>query len=355
MTSQPLKFLDRFKESMQSVYGPFEILTSTQVQTWTPPPKSGGHNGRYLWTDAFGVLNFLTLYHSTSDPRYLTFAKALVQSVHNTLGRTRDGKERLVGASEQHPLRGGLRIGKIDATGPDGDGMYHHYLTLWMFALNRLAAAAKDLKYNDMGIELAKSVHPHFLTRDRSGKVAGMVWKISENMQKVLVSSEGHLDAATGYVVFRLLQETAGGGGILGEEIKDYENLMKREGRLSASTDTLDLGMALWMCHFFKGKEGWADELGEKCLINARVLLKEDGGMLDRNPRYRLAFREFGTCLGIKCFDGDEFLERRVADVIKFWEIFMKDITVDDLRPISMVMNAAALIPGAFQKGYFEH
>lgn len=68
--------------------------------------------------------------------------------------------------------------------------------------------------------------------------------------------------------------------------------------------------------------------------------------MLDRTPKYRLAFREFGTCLGIKCFDGDRFLEKRVADVIKFWEAFMKDVTADDLRPISMVMYAAALIPG---------
>ncbi|KAF4635536.1 hypothetical protein G7Y89_g2558 [Cudoniella acicularis] len=343
--------LDRFKEGMQSVYGPFEYTQPSHIIKWTPPPRSGGHKGRYLWTDAFGVLNFLTLYHETSQEKYLAFARAFVQSVHEILGRTRDGDTRLPGASDSSPLAGGLRIGKIDATGPDGDGMYHHYLTLWMFALNRLSVAAHDPSYNEMAITLAKAIHPHFLRKSESDKAMGMVWKISCDMKRVLVPSEGHLDAATGYVVFKLLREVAAARGgeedVLKEEIKDYEVLMEREGRLSASSDTLDLGMALWMCHFFKGEEEWADELGSKCLVNARKLLKEDGGMLDRDPRYRLAFREFGTCLGIKCFDGDEFLLMRVTDVIKFWEDYMKDVTPDDLRPISMVMYAAALIPKA--------
>jgi hypothetical protein len=47
---------------------------------------------------------------------------------------------------------------------------------------------------------------------------------------------------------------------------------MSREGKLTASTDMLDLGMALWMCHFFTGKEDWASELGKKCLANASML-----------------------------------------------------------------------------------
>jgi hypothetical protein len=49
--------LTRFKEAMQGVYGPFETLTPSKTTSWIPPPKSGGHRGRYLWTDAFGVLN----------------------------------------------------------------------------------------------------------------------------------------------------------------------------------------------------------------------------------------------------------------------------------------------------------
>jgi hypothetical protein len=259
--------LTRFKEAMQSVYGPFETFTHSQAASWTPPPKSGGHRGRYLWTDAFGVLNLLTLHHATSSPTYLTLAKSLVHSVHNTLGRTRDGTARLPGATDSEPLTGGLRIGKVDEEGRDGDGMYHHYLTLWMFALNRLAIATNETEWNDLAIELAKAIHPKFLVLGTGGEKR-LVWKISVDMKKVLVLSEGHLDAATGFVVFRLLQERAG-KAVLEEEIEEYKELMMREGKLSASTDMLDLGMALWICHFFAGEEEWATELGRKCLVNS--------------------------------------------------------------------------------------
>lgn len=51
--------LDRFKQAMQIVYGPFESLKTDQLAQWHPPENSGGHQGRYLWTDAFGVLKFL--------------------------------------------------------------------------------------------------------------------------------------------------------------------------------------------------------------------------------------------------------------------------------------------------------
>jgi len=51
-------------------------------------------------------------------------------------------------------------------------------------------------------------------------------------------------------------------------------------------------------------------------------------------------------CLGVHCFDGDESLGERVNALLHFWEDYMKKVTVDDLRPITLVMYAAALIPG---------
>jgi hypothetical protein len=210
----------RFKEAMQSVYGPFQTLPPASISSWIPPPKSGGHRGRYLWTDAFGVLNFLTLYHATSSPTYLTLAKSLVNSVHNILGRTRDGASRLLGATDSEPMKGGLRIGKMDEKGSDGDGMYHHYLTLWMFALNRLSIASGEMDWNEMAISLAKAIHQRFLIAGTAERKR-LVWKISTDMKKVLVPSEGHLDAATGFVVFSLLQEQAGGVA-LEQEIEEY-------------------------------------------------------------------------------------------------------------------------------------
>jgi hypothetical protein len=158
----------------------------------------------------------------------------------------------------------------MDEKGSDGDGMYHHYLTLWMFALNRLSIATNELEWNNMAVELAKTIHPKFFVLGPGGKKR-LVWKISMDMKHVLVPSEGHLDAATGFVVFRLLQERAG-NEVLRKEIEDYRELMMREGNLTASTDMLDLGMALWICHFFAGEEEWATELGKKCLANSSKL-----------------------------------------------------------------------------------
>jgi hypothetical protein len=187
MSSLPLA---RFIEAMSGVYGP---LPSGDPSTWEPPPKAGGFKGRYLWTDAFGVINFLTLHKETGDGKYLILAKNLVRKVHDIQGRTRDGKTRLPGATEENPLGGGLRIGKEEAAGSDGDGQYHHYLTLWMFALNRLSIAAKDPSYNAQAISLAKAIHPRFF-KGRSSSQPRMVWKISVDMSKALVNAEGNLD-----------------------------------------------------------------------------------------------------------------------------------------------------------------
>jgi len=118
------KDVQRFKEATSLVYGPLENITEQGARVWTPPshPGAGGHRGRYLWTDAFGVVNFITLAKETSSPMFLTLAKQLVRTVHNVLGWTRDGTARLPLATDSEPLKGGLRIGKTEAYGSDRDG-----------------------------------------------------------------------------------------------------------------------------------------------------------------------------------------------------------------------------------------
>jgi hypothetical protein len=269
--------------------------------------------------------------------------------VHDTLGRTRDGSKRLDGATDEEPLRGGLRIGKLDAKGSDGDGQYHHYLTLWMFALNRLSIAAGEREYNDLAIQLARSIHPRFLMHCLSGDVR-MVWKISIDMKSVLVQTEGHLDAATGYVIYKLLQSTAAKQGhrsnVLHQEINDYWILMARKGSLSPGNDLLDLGMCLWMCHIWQD-EPWAVKLHDKALPKAEELLGEKSAIMLRSASQRLAFREFGTCVGVACWDVSDYFQSRVEDLVKFWDKHLdsKD-TEDDLKPISRVMYATALVAG---------
>ncbi|EED20033.1 conserved hypothetical protein [Talaromyces stipitatus ATCC 10500] len=393
--------LHRFERSMESLYGNFSNIKN--LENWTPPPNSGGHRGRYLWTDAFGVVNFLTLYQeyskiaaaagsaaaSGSSPgsrwtgvvnttdKYLILARRLVETVHDILGRTRDGKSRLPGATDENPLGGGLRIGKLDETGVDGDGQYHHYLTIWMFALNRLSLATGDPTYNRQAISLAQAIHPRFFV-NRTSTRPRMVWKMSMDLTTALVPSEGNLDPIDGYVVYRLLQASAlamnpteGGsanhskGRILDEEIADYKRVMERKGEHFVSADTLDLGMTLWTCHWFSDKEKWAAKLAERCFQQIYELFEIDR-YLARNIKYRLAFREFGTSLGIGCHYAKSANPERSVDlrtysesIIDSWEPYMAlslradgDLLADDLRPITRVMYSSALIPGAFRSGY---
>jgi hypothetical protein len=254
--------IQKFCDAMQKVYGDTSNLRGEALENWIAPPSSGGHRGRYLWTDAFGVLNFLTLFKELNETKYLTLAKRLVESVHGVLGWTRDGKSRLPRATDENPLGGGLRIGKEEENGPDGDGQYHHYLTLWMFTLNRLSIASRDPSYNNYAISLAHAIHPYFFL-GRTTSRPRMMWKISVDMEKPLFTGQGHLDAHTGYVVFRLLQETAEDHHVLDEEIEDYRKVISSTDSCSASNDTLDIGMALWIAHWCQGKEAWAEQLGQ--------------------------------------------------------------------------------------------
>jgi hypothetical protein len=82
---------------------------------------------------------------------------------------------------------------------------------------------------------------------------------------------------------------------------------------------------------------------------------------LSRNIKYRLAFREFGTSLGIKCHSEKSSDKERAIDlksysdaVLSAWEPYMEislspretSLTPEDLRPITRVMYSSALIPG---------
>lgn len=80
---------------------------------------------------------------------------------------------------------------------------------------------------------------------------------------------------------------------------------------------------------------------------------------LDHNIKYRLAFREFGTCLGVQCQSEQTSEKERAVDLKSFadaiitsWDPYMEltlgapEMAADDLRPITRVMYASALIPG---------
>jgi len=326
-----------FKKVIDNVYGKYE------TSGWKPKAYTD-NKSRYLWTDAYGVCNYITLYNETKDTQYLNAAKALIQDVHNTLGKDRVGRHRLGSSTDEDPLLGGLRIGKIDEEGtPDGDGQYFHYLTKWMFALNRMSIATNDYNYNRLAIQLAASIHPHFVYNRESNRPR-MYWKISIDMSKPLTRSEGNLDPYDGYITYRILRDHSPDNSILHQEIKDMEKMVNSKYENYSSDDPLDLGEAVWISHWYPD-EAWSKSLATKSLTSLENLWKQ--GLFQTSPSYRLAFREFGTTLGTQCnpLSRSRWADR-VESIHAFWD---KRINSRD-NDITPIMYCSSLIPGVLCK-----
>jgi hypothetical protein len=400
---------------MAYVYGPYDPQKHTK-EIWQPGPYRE-NKSRYLWTDAFGVVNFISLANLTGKSHYLDQADALIKNVHDILGRQRGGSRlglgsssrqpRLSGATDEHPTKGGLRIGKEQAEEhPDGDGQYYHYLTKWAFALNRMSLARNDPKYNNWAVELLEAVHPHFVYRT-SGGHPYMYWKISIDMKRPVVPSEGNLDPFDGLVTVRLLQNTASvfrrrnkgrglggqGGGckgkeeeaVLMKEEEDFLSMVEVKYRRYHSSDPLDLGEALWLTHWAlssdsslsksdsgekkpsteavpaaaKGEkmkkeeeEAWARFVATQSIHNLDKLWKD--GYFSEPAGYRLAFREFGTTLGVQVnpvaaeSTTSQWKKERIDALHTFWASRVIERDMD----ITPVMMASSLVPGAWDKNF---
>lgn len=349
--------LDKSLKAMQSIYGPFTTLHESKTSSWTPPLMAEGHKGRYLWTDGFAVVNFLTFYTETKDKRYLDYAKRLVKTVHDVLGHTRDGKSRLPGATDDHPLSGGLRIGKIDEAGSDGDGQYFHYLTVWMFALSRMTLITLDDWYNEQAVSLARVVLPRFM-RNMDSDRPRMFWKMSMDLSRPLVMSEGNLDPIDGYVTYKLLQAASGNATVLDQEIKALKKIVNTKWQHYSSTDPLDLGMTLWTAHWLRRDEEWASVLCHRAVSCLKRLVSS--GYFQRATGRRLAFREFGTALGVQSVNVQDDPElMSLSDVIcAAWEDArlvpepspQQQGRMAELMPITAVMYATALTPGVMMQ-----
>jgi len=295
--------------------------------------------------DAFGVCNYITLYYETGEIKYLDAADALIESVHNILGKDRSGKFRLGNATDEEPLKAGLRIGKADPEGhPDGDGQYFHYLTKWMFALNRMSIARGISRYNDWAIQMAKSVHPHFVYQRETSRPR-MHWKISIDMSQATVRSEGNLDPFDGYVTYRILQESSANKDELKTEIADFKKIVDSKFHSYRSDDPLDLGEALWISHWY-ADESWAKTIATISLQS----LEEIWQTYFKMPKqFRLAFREFGTTIGVQVNPMAPIpWVSRVTNVNHFWSqhLYSRD------RDITPVMYCSSLIPGVWGKNY---
>jgi hypothetical protein len=131
-----------------------------------------------------------------------------------------------------------------------------------MFALNRMSIAKGDRRYNNWAIQLAESTYPHFVY-NRTTSHPRMHWKISIDMSRPVVPSEGNLDPYDGLVTFKILQETSGKSETLRQEISELERMVNNKFQSYDSDDPLDLGESLWISHWFPS-EKWSEALATR-------------------------------------------------------------------------------------------
>jgi hypothetical protein len=280
---------------------------------------------RYLWTDAFAVCNFLELFKRTGDELYSRCAMDLIDHVHRLLGRYRADDVRrgwISGLDEetgqQHPTKGGLRIGKplkerqlsepIDERLEwDRDGQYFHYLTKWMHSLCRAAFVTSDQAYVAQALELGAAAFNGFIQRSASGDVVGIYWKMSTDLSRPLMYVMGLHDALDGFITFRELQHAS-----LKKrptlEVPDLTSAIDSLSKLCrqrdwATTDPLGIGGLLFDAFRLSQLTGGnADQELLKQLTDAsekslRAFLASQS--LRRSSSQRLAFRELGLAIGL--------------------------------------------------------
>ena len=280
---------------------------------------------RYLWTDAFAVCNFLGLSRQTGDERFLRFARELVDQVHHILGRHRDDDPRRGWISglteeegEQHPTRGGLRIGKtLNEREPDEppdsqlewdrDGQYFHYLTKWMHALYRMGRETGESRYPRWAAELAATAHNAFSHKMHPGGPKWIVWKMSIDLSRPLVSSMGQHDPLDGLITCLELQTAETFEAEAGTDLTAAIAVMTEMSAQTrwATQDPLGIGgllddaTRLAQLIFERGVE--RHELLHQLLVEAELSLQcfRRSYLPSRSAEHRLAFRELGLSIGI--------------------------------------------------------
>lgn len=271
---------------------------------------------RYLWTDAFGVVVFVSLFRRTGEAAWLDQAEALVADVDRVLGRRR-----------------GLRIGEA----PDRDGQYFHYLAMWLFALARLGEHRPG--YRERGVRLARDIHGAFVIPR-----VGVIWKMQEDLSGPYPGyGLGALDAFDGYVSYRLLGETE-----LAGEIAEMRDLIDAQFATLDIDQDLGLGMMLWLAHFFPD-EHWASLQTSRSLAALDGLWVDPPGYFARSRRQRgvrIAFANYGVALGLCAVNRQLERVERLNAYFETW----RSGDEYDTEAITHVMACAAHLPGAFLK-----
>lgn len=315
--------MDSYRQA-RDIMQKFTIATQVSVGI----NSSAIQSHRYLWTDAFAVCNYLSLYRQSATPIFLQQALQLVSQVHQVLGQHRKDSAHngwLSGLDDEqarlHPTLGGLRIGKaLNERSKDDpvneslewqqDGQYFHYLTKWMHALNCVSRDTGNAVYTQWAIELAKVAHKAFVYTPSTGGKKRIHWKMSIDLSRPLVASMGQHDPLDGLITYLQLQASA-------KTYPDMPTALKLDTEIAdmleicagtswVSHDTLGTGSLLIDAYKLLQL---SDKKHSNQHLNLADLLHDIDQSLHvfvhHNPlqqpsEHRLAFRELGLAIGLQ-------------------------------------------------------
>lgn len=280
---------------------------------WMQSKKIWPNGLRYLWTDAFGLVLYVSLYNELNDKSYLDKAEQLVDDVELVLGRKK-----------------GIRIGEEI----DRYGQYYHYLAMWIYALAILGNEKPE--YRKKAIQLVKDIHPHFVVPG-----VGVQWKMKEDLSEPEPGfGFGALDHFHGYIVYSFLEPDE-----LADEINQMKEIIENTYKSLLIDQDLGLGIMLWLTHF--KNEEWSNFQRKRCLDHLETLWIDPPGFFCRNSmakNLKFAFTNYGISLGLQSLD---ILPDRVEKLNNY---FQKNgyKTEYEKNAITHVMECISHFPGEF-------
>ena len=360
---------------METVYGRWRALPpgARFVPRPLPPGEAAeapGGQRRYLWTDAFAVLNLVTDAARCGDEgdeggraAALDAALALVETTTRTLGSPR-APDLPMAPSEyppftldpvvpQTPHRAngrkprwrGLRIGKrLAAKSSDPgmalDGQYFHYVDKWLVALARLASELPEddprrVRVATEAVHVVKDVHPHFIEREpfsngpsidafsadrdarqetRVGAPIGVRWKINADASPVvgLPRARPSSDAVSGSIAYGLVDRAARAAGVR-VPIEHERGEMRRIARAlspGVSLDALGWGLQAWEAQWLARDDADADAEADgrwaEFARDVRSRRAFDRVVAGDPARTGLPFRAYGAYLGARVSGVDD-------------------------------------------------
>ena len=302
---------------------------------------------RYLWTDSFGIINFITLSRRAGSDKkrkaLLDAAQRLADVTAKTLGTPRS--ERLQMLKNDRGGYKGMRIGKEKAKvmsdpGMSYDGMYWHYVDKWIFALVRLAEAKGETPTS--AAQFIKDIHPYFLKKDRKGQPIGLYWKMNSDLSVIegLEDAEPSRDAFDGWIMYNMVNRL---NPVLDQEVEELNQVVSKyvKSGLRATSDPLGYGLIWWSYQWVQGNE----------IDSSKQRLKQLASTaLDIRHGRQLPFRLYGAIIGGKLSDDSNVIALAEKSLNSMTEYEMKSKIGSPHSTINKVMFATALDPYAFKK-----